>query len=368
MAASTLVVAFSSLGRDQAGLGYEFERLAERDDCSVLLLRDVATSWYHAVPGVEGGVEGLARFLAGRTEGYERTVFLGYSMGGYAALLYGRLLAADAILAFAPQTLLAAEPLADLGDRRWPEQLSRVQAARPVSPYLDLAPLYAAPELAAPGQAMIYTAADGEDAVLDLAHAHRLAPHARVVQIGEAPLAHAAPLAALRASDLLRQVFDGAIGGDPPSPAEIADRYVAWASARRHALALDAAGPTLSADGRLRLAGTVTNVSPVPIRLAEGVRVGARLWRNGETGPHVDEHRFIFSDTAMAPGAVGRFAFDLALSGLASGRYDLSVALVHEGRGWFDDLGFPSAMLTFDAHPFALTEVRTFTGLRASRG
>jgi hypothetical protein len=365
IAAKTLVIAFSSLGVTRPDQAYEFDGLLARTDCSVMLLRDVATSWYHAVPGVEDGVPGLAAFLAGRTEAYERIVCVGHSMGGYAALLFGRLLAADAVLAVVPQTVLTASTLEAFGDRRWSEKLEPLQARTPPSPYLDLAPLFAAPDLAAPGQRVtIYTAAGGVGEALDLAHANWLSPSASVVRIGQGPVAHLVPLVALRMSGLLRWIIDGAIGGEAPALAAVTDAYAAWMAARRHRL--DIATAVLSSDGRLSLAGTIANTGTVPIALVDGVLMGARLWPGDRAGEPLGEHRFALPGPWLEPGTSLPFDFDLDLSGLAPGAYVLSVALVHEGRFWFDDLGFAAIDLAFDAHPFGLvTEDR---GAQAAHG
>jgi len=56
--------------------------------------------------------------------GAKRLVVAGNSAGGYAALLFGTLLGADLVLAFAPQTTIDPKALAEMGDHRWDEMLA----------------------------------------------------------------------------------------------------------------------------------------------------------------------------------------------------------------------------------------------------
>jgi acetyl esterase/lipase len=71
--------------------------------------------------------DGLTRVLAAR--GVERLVVTGNSAGGYAALVFGTLLGADTVLAFAPQTVLDLDLLAELGDHRWDQTVGKIVAA-----------------------------------------------------------------------------------------------------------------------------------------------------------------------------------------------------------------------------------------------
>jgi len=362
-ACATLLIVFSSVGVDGGDKAFEFAGLAERPDCSVMLLRDVAASWYHATPGIDGGVAGLAAFLAERTSAYERVVCLGYSMGGYAALLFGRLLAADAILAFAPQTVLACEVLDGWGDGRWARMLAPLQA-RGDPDCMDLARLFSMRDLALPDQAVtLFTTSLGED--LDALHAARLSSHAVIVPISDAPVLHSAIMVALRESGLLREIIDAALGGaaaPAPAPAPaVLERYNAWMAARRHRLAVDSATAEVTAEGRARFSGQVV-VGPHSIDLEPGgrgaVRLGVRVWPRGRPGLPLREDRFHFAETRLEAGQAYPFHFDLELADLDPGPHELTVALVQEGRFWFDDLGFASVALDVEVAPFALTRIR----------
>jgi acetyl esterase/lipase len=91
-----------------------------------LFVRDLLQGWYHrGVPGHGSTVEEVAESLKAlaEREGVTRLVVAGNSAGGYAALLFGTLMRADAVLCFAPQTVLDSDVLAEMEDHRWDEQL-----------------------------------------------------------------------------------------------------------------------------------------------------------------------------------------------------------------------------------------------------
>jgi hypothetical protein len=84
-------------------------------------LRARKNDWYFS--GAQGfdslamSLEGIGR-VALR---YRFTMFLGNSMGGYAAMLFGLPLRANAILAFSPQTRFDQPFCEQIGERRWRE-------------------------------------------------------------------------------------------------------------------------------------------------------------------------------------------------------------------------------------------------------
>lgn len=129
---STLLIAFGGLRGKVGVLPFEFFRATGDIPVKRLFVRDLRESWYHrGIPGhgntltdVVGAVEEVvARARA------ERLVVAGNSAGGYAALVFGTLLGADAALCFAPQTTLDLDDLAALGDDRWDEYLRPLTAA-----------------------------------------------------------------------------------------------------------------------------------------------------------------------------------------------------------------------------------------------
>lgn len=109
-----LVVAFGGLGlRVSATPPFEFFRvLDELGPTKKLLIRDQLQAWYHrGIAGLADDIPGIATELRRLIESADapKVVMLGSSAGGYAALLFGRLVGATEVHAFAPQTFIASE-------------------------------------------------------------------------------------------------------------------------------------------------------------------------------------------------------------------------------------------------------------------
>lgn len=101
----TAILAFSSRGARH----FNYYNVLEPFPASKLLVRDPSDCWYNAgVPGVGETVDQIAERL--REElgamGAKKVFTIGSSMGAYAAILFGCLVGAERVMAFAPQTLL----------------------------------------------------------------------------------------------------------------------------------------------------------------------------------------------------------------------------------------------------------------------
>lgn len=129
-------VAFVIFGGIAEGIGvppFEFRRMMAEIPVSTLYVRDVAQAWYHL--GVDDGdrsLDGAAEHIATVLEriGARRTVFIGNSMGGFAAILLGQKLKADKIIAFAPQTYVDFATRLRTLDFRWSRQIARMYRQR----------------------------------------------------------------------------------------------------------------------------------------------------------------------------------------------------------------------------------------------
>src|SRR4029077_228384 len=155
----TAIVAFSAR-RIEPGRFHFFNLVRFFPEPAKLLISDPSHSWYNAgLPGIGDTVEEIAEWIGreGAALGAQRTLTMGYSMGGYAAILFGCLIGAERAIALTPQTLLDRQ-------LRWlgPPARLRAQGA-------DLMPfMRAAPK----------TEVDlviGGDSLLDLFHAQRVA-------------------------------------------------------------------------------------------------------------------------------------------------------------------------------------------------
>jgi len=125
----TLLVAFGGM---QGLIGmppFEFFKASGEIPVKRLFVRDLRQAWYHrGIPGHGADLDGVVAALGELLGEYdvERLVMVGNSAGGYAALLFGSLLGADVVLAFAPQTVIDLQTLAGMDDHRWDEQLQEL--------------------------------------------------------------------------------------------------------------------------------------------------------------------------------------------------------------------------------------------------
>lgn len=139
---------FVTFGGVAAGLGippFEFFRTIAEIPTKRLLIRDLEQVWYHAgLPGVSNSIDGTAEYLHREIArgGVRRTVFVGNSMGGYAAILFGCLVGASVVHAFSPQTFVGKWHRLFVLERRWRADISRLHRLPGVNRrYLDLLPL-----------------------------------------------------------------------------------------------------------------------------------------------------------------------------------------------------------------------------------
>jgi hypothetical protein len=72
-----------------------------------IFLKDSHESNYHkGVSGLSTDVDSTLEYLKKATQGYQTTIFMGNSAGGYAAILFGSLVPVTHVIAFVPQTIL----------------------------------------------------------------------------------------------------------------------------------------------------------------------------------------------------------------------------------------------------------------------
>lgn len=128
----TLLISFGGMTGQMDMPPFEFQRVTEEIPVKRLFVRDLRQAWYHeGVPGLGSTLVETIEALRNRVAQYDvdRVVTMGSSMGGYAALVFGTQLQADAVLSFGPQTVLDVPALLEAGDERWVERLGEVEAA-----------------------------------------------------------------------------------------------------------------------------------------------------------------------------------------------------------------------------------------------
>ncbi|GAA4840654.1 hypothetical protein [Algivirga pacifica] len=121
-----------SFGGVSQGLGvpvFEFFNSIADIPCDKIFLRDFHQAWYQKGVDEElNHVDKVITYLQDiiSTHSYERVCFIGNSMGGYAALLFGSILNVDQVIAFAPQTFIDKWHRFLYRDRRWKKELAEV--------------------------------------------------------------------------------------------------------------------------------------------------------------------------------------------------------------------------------------------------
>ena len=121
-----------SFGGFKQGLGmpvFEFYNSFSSVTCDKIFIKDDNKAWYHK--GIDEdlySINLIYKYIKGViSEGdYEKVCFVGNSMGGYAAILFGVLLNVDEILVFSPQTFINKWSRFIYKDKRWGIQMNEI--------------------------------------------------------------------------------------------------------------------------------------------------------------------------------------------------------------------------------------------------
>jgi hypothetical protein len=118
-----LVVSFSGLKQNpEAVPGFSLRRTFMGLPIKQLYLRDLDRAWFlRGLRGVTRDVDETVAFLRQEAAFVQarRVILTGYSLGGFAALLYGSLLGVDEVHAISPQTFLSFWRRLRARDNRW---------------------------------------------------------------------------------------------------------------------------------------------------------------------------------------------------------------------------------------------------------
>jgi hypothetical protein len=133
------VVAFGGIGGGVGLPHYEFFRLLGDVAVNRVFVRDLDQCFYHrGVRGLGATFDDVAENLAALLPPSSRTVFVGSSAGGYAAIILGTLAQADHVLTVAPITFIDRWHRLAVLDRRWASSIDPVNRGANVQrPYLD---------------------------------------------------------------------------------------------------------------------------------------------------------------------------------------------------------------------------------------
>lgn len=315
-----VVIAFTGFYTpDGKAPAFQFTSLASETAFSAILVMDPANTWYHGEsPGIGTGCRALASYLAERTSGYRRVICLGSSMGGYAALLFGRLLGADRVLAFSPQVVLDPAVLRAVGDLRWIDQMDRIHAMAIEPAFADLSRLLAIPT----SSKTIFTVYVPADYARDAWHTALLRAFPAVV-VDALPARRHNLLGPLRRFGILRRLIGQIATGK--FSLDVRAALSAEQGRRLHEFAL--AG-MIHDDGEtrtLRVVTSVTNRSREPWDAATGflsaLAVECRLIENA-TGRTVFHAMAGLPVPFLAPGEADLQTFTLPYADLPAGLYE----------------------------------------------
>lgn len=123
-----------SFGGIRHGLGmpvFEFFNSIADIQYDKIFFRDFNQAWYQKgvdseLNHVDEIVQYLKKIIDSNT--YENVFFLGNSMGGYAAILFGSILNVDTVISFVPQTFINRFNRIINRDKRWTKEISKIYA------------------------------------------------------------------------------------------------------------------------------------------------------------------------------------------------------------------------------------------------
>lgn len=105
-----LIIGFAGLPPKNNKNSYEFQfkrSLLFKEDllADVLLLKDPDRMWYlNGIPGIASNFKNTLTFIRNLCKSYKKVICVGFSMGGYASILYGSLIEnVISVFAFEPQ-------------------------------------------------------------------------------------------------------------------------------------------------------------------------------------------------------------------------------------------------------------------------
>lgn len=131
-----------SFGGIRQGLGiptFEFFNSLSNINCDKVFIRDFNQAWYQL--GVDDEINSWNRLKEILDKiivdnGYNKVLFLGNSMGGYGAMMFGTMLNVNHIVAFAPQTFINRKKRFIHLDFRWRKQMKRIHKNKRIAEFV----------------------------------------------------------------------------------------------------------------------------------------------------------------------------------------------------------------------------------------
>ncbi len=210
-----LIVSFGGLRRrPEIPPGFSFVRVLDGLPARKLLVRDLQRAWFlRGLPGLARNVAETTEFLEREIESARarRVVMIGFSLGGFAAMLYGHRLKVAEVHAFSPQTFVSLARRLRHRDSRWQRLVLKFHLSSAAFAPRDLRPLLTA----ASGRTrqIVYYATDSR---LDTVHAEHVCGLPGV-ELRAYPEGGHRLVTDMRDRGELRTIIEGSIKGTPAS-------------------------------------------------------------------------------------------------------------------------------------------------------
>lgn len=265
--------------------------------------------------------------LSQKAKAHRRLVCIGVGAGARAALLHGLALKADVIVAWCP-TGGAAGGNYDVNaiERAFQD----AEADQTLSVHLTSA---------------------SDTAATDMALARKLRPAAAGIRLERLEgVPYLAMEHALVQAGIAKTTIDAAIAGAPLP--KLHDLSGLWLTALAHKIDVDPILQRAADRGGAHISGTFRNVSASPFDLnnfqRDAICIGARYLSPGDDPHRPLGARFALGPGKLAPGGALPFTLAIPEDSLVRG-FDARIALVCEGRYWFDDHGFSVTTMSVPA-------------------
>ena len=141
-----LLVCFGGLKHELGIPQFEFYNTIKDISCDKFFFRDFNQFWYQK--GVSKELHSISTFcffLKQEIEkgNYKKVSFIGNSMGGYAAILLGKILEIDEVISISPQTFIDRKIRISVNDNRWEKELKKIYQDNEVKKiHMDLKALF----------------------------------------------------------------------------------------------------------------------------------------------------------------------------------------------------------------------------------
>jgi pimeloyl-ACP methyl ester carboxylesterase len=124
-----LLISFGGIAHGLPIPVFEFIRSLDQYKVNKIFIRDFKQCWYtNGINGISNTPYETIEYLRELINKYgqDKTVFIGNSSGGYAALVYGQILNVSEVHAFSPQTFIDSWQRLIYWDRRWRKEISNL--------------------------------------------------------------------------------------------------------------------------------------------------------------------------------------------------------------------------------------------------